>query len=96
MNECRYPEKFAGLKVEIEIIQSDFHALRYCIMLVVFIVCIEFLSHFLLFVVFLVTNDVSCTNALGFVAVPLVMKREYELVMGKRPIQFPLTPILVL
>ena len=65
MNECRYPEKFAGLKVEIEIIQSDFHALRYCIMLDVFIVCIEFLPHCLLFLVFLVANDVSCINALG-------------------------------
>ena len=65
MNECRYPEKFAGLKVEIEIIQSDFHALHYCIMLAVFIVCIELLPHFLLFVVFLVANDVSCINALG-------------------------------
>ena len=65
MNECRYPEKFAGLKVEIEIIQSDFHALHYCIMLPVFIVCIELLPLFLLFVVFLVANDVSCINALG-------------------------------
>ena len=65
MNKCRYPEKFAGLKVEIEIIQSDFHALRYCIMLDVFIVCIEFLPHCLLFLVFLVANDVSCINALG-------------------------------
>ena len=65
MNECRYPEKFAGLKVEIEIIQSDFHALHYCIMLAVFIVCIDLLPHFLLFVVFLVANDVSCINALG-------------------------------
>ena len=65
MNECRYPEKFAGLKVEIEIIQSDFHALHYCIMLAVFIVCIELLPHFLLFVMFLVANDVLCINALG-------------------------------